>query len=82
MSGLLFILEVAISVMEELDTPSISQETPNKNVFLAPSIHGKEILLGRSYTHHSAIPKTIVDDPATECALGIDEAGRGPVLGT
>ncbi|MCJ1479675.1 hypothetical protein MMC13_008361 [Lambiella insularis] len=67
--------------MEELKPEDVAQETPTRNVFLAPSIHEGDILAGRSYTHHSPIPKTVTDDPMTECVLGIDEAGRGPVLG-
>lgn len=58
-----------------------AQETPAEDVFIAPSIHDKDILQGRSYTHHSTIPKAVADDPALECVLGVDEAGRGPVLG-
>lgn len=67
--------------MDEMDSQDIAQETPVKNVFIAPSIHEEAILAGRSYTHHSSIPETISTDPSIECVLGVDEAGRGPVLG-
>ena len=67
--------------MEDVDAQEIAQETPAEDVFIAPSIHDNDILLGRSYTHHSSIPKTVTDDLATACVLGVDEAGRGPVLG-
>ena len=67
--------------MEELDLQDIAQETPAKNVFIAPSIHEQDILLGRSYTHHSPVPELITTNFSTECVLGVDEAGRGPVLG-
>lgn len=59
----------------------IAQETPVADVFIPPSIHREQVLLGDSYTHHSAIPATIKNDMTTECVLGVDEAGRGPVLG-
>ena len=65
----------------QLDALDIAQETPAKDVFIAPSIHTDSILSGASYTHCSPVPETIADDIQTECVLGVDEAGRGPVLG-
>ncbi|KAL8969192.1 MAG: hypothetical protein Q9197_004469 [Variospora fuerteventurae] len=75
--------------MEEADSQDlsqdisqdISQDTPADHVFIAPSIHENEILRGISYTHHAPIPSRIQGDLSTECVLGVDEAGRGPVLG-
>lgn len=72
--------------MEEDDSQNIAsqdivQEIPAQNVFIAPSIHEQAILDGASYTHHSKIPEVITQDISTECVLGVDEAGRGPVLG-
>lgn len=69
------------STMDEPDSQTIVQETPPDNVFIAPSIHERELLAGISYTHHSAIPEEIANDTTIECVLGVDEAGRGPVLG-
>ena len=66
----------------EMDTQEIEQETPPDNVFVAPSIYESDILTGKSYSHFSPIPQQIADDMTTECVLGVDEAGRGPVLGT
>lgn len=64
------------------ESPEIAQETPREDVFVAPSIHKREILSGSSYSHYSPIPEAISGDlPSTECVLGVDEAGRGPVLG-
>lgn len=34
-----------------------------------------------SFSHLSAIPASVLADQAVECVLGVDEAGRGPVLG-
>lgn len=65
-----------------IDSQDIALETPADDVFRAPSIYTKDILDGASYAHYSAIPKTIAHNMATECVLGVDEAGRGPVLGT
>lgn len=66
---------------EQLDSQNIAEETPVENVFIAPSIDKVKVLSGESYTHHSAIPQAVYSVAATECVLGVDEAGRGPVLG-
>jgi ribonuclease H2 subunit A len=65
-----------------MDTQDIEQETPPEDVFMAPSIHRADELAGKSYSHFSDIPKLIADDMSKEVVLGVDEAGRGPVLGT
>ncbi|KAF2736876.1 hypothetical protein EJ04DRAFT_432191 [Polyplosphaeria fusca] len=64
-----------------MDTQDFEHETPPSDVFMAPSIHKSEILKGASYSHFSPIPAHIADDMSKECVLGVDEAGRGPVLG-
>ncbi|KAF2660215.1 ribonuclease HI large subunit [Lophiostoma macrostomum CBS 122681] len=65
----------------QMDTQEIEQETPASDVFMAPSICKPDVISGKSYSHFSPIPSQIADDMATECVLGVDEAGRGPVLG-
>lgn len=77
---------IIASNMEEIESQDmasqdIPQETPAKDVFIAPSIHGQAILAGASYTHHSPISEVVSRNLSTECILGVDEAGRGPVLG-
>ncbi|KAF2688588.1 hypothetical protein K458DRAFT_400747 [Lentithecium fluviatile CBS 122367] len=65
----------------QMDTHDIALETPPADVFMAPSICKSDLLAGKSYSHFSPIPAHISDDMTTECVLGVDEAGRGPVLG-
>jgi len=67
--------------MAEIDSQDAVEESGVKEAFIAPSIHEQSILAGRSYTHHSSVPETISQDPSIDCVLGVDEAGRGPVLG-
>jgi ribonuclease H2 subunit A len=69
----------------------IALETPAAGVFLAPSINRSLLSDGASYTHYSAVPPSLLPQPnesepqnptpGPECCLGVDEAGRGPVLG-
>ena len=66
---------------ENPTTENLATETPASNVFIPPSIHQSPLLAGESYTHHTPLPSTLSSDPSTPCVLGIDEAGRGPVLG-
>lgn len=63
------------------ETQDFEQETPVEHVFRPPSVDKQQILHGASYTHYSPLPAILSADKNTECVLGVDEAGRGPVLG-
>lgn len=71
-----------------MDEGNVALETPAPDVFVPPSIHRAETLAGETYTHFSPVPPSLLpqtspsDSQAGEpCVLGVDEAGRGPVLG-
>lgn len=68
--------------MEAIKSQHTTQEVPDEAVFIVPSVHETSIQLGVSYTHHSSVPQAVAENPIVDCVLGVDEAGRGPVLGS
>ncbi|KHN97375.1 Ribonuclease H2 subunit A [Metarhizium album ARSEF 1941] len=77
--------------MDETDQtppPPPPPPTTTTSTFLPPSIHREALVAGSSFTHFSPVPPTLLtptsaSDPASlpPLCLGVDEAGRGPVLG-
>ncbi|KAI2625463.1 ribonuclease H2 subunit A [Xylaria nigripes] len=70
----------------QIDDDNIALDTPTSNTFIPPSIHRVETIRGESYTHFSPVPSSLnanESNPSSgiPCVLGVDEAGRGPVLG-
>src|SRR5205807_2630179 len=79
--------DVATSLTHDVESQDASaaqlqEEAQDAISFTLPSIFLADISDGSSYTYHSPIPKAVLDDPQASVILGVDEAGRGPVLGT
>jgi hypothetical protein len=63
----------AVEDQEEEDEDEVNLD------FIPPSVHKEALFRGSSFDHYSEVPESI--QAGEECVMGIDEAGRGPVLG-
>lgn len=73
--------EVVDEMEPSIDVLDPNLKTPADNVFIPPSIDRYQLQAGQSYTFYSNLPPAFTIDPSTAFVLGVDEAGRGPVLG-
>lgn len=64
------------------ETEDVKEETATTQTWYPITVTSiKNKFLYDSSTFHSAIPKAIEDNPNESIVLGVDEAGRGPVVG-
>ena len=73
----------SITEMEEvLDSTNLAEEPLADDLFRPPSVLQTPLTQGKTYSYYSDLPSAGPDAISTEeCILGVDEAGRGPVLG-
>lgn len=74
--------------MPDADVAREAHPSRSSTTFVPPSVHTAALLGGDSFTHFSPVPPALLPSTATAtsadatpCCLGVDEAGRGPVLG-
>ena len=67
------------------DTPLVEEDLPASTAFTPPSIDRRALLAGQTYSYYSPVPAPLQplspSKPGRAAMLGVDEAGRGPVLG-
>ncbi|CUM65707.1 uncharacterized protein PRCAT00003355001 [Priceomyces carsonii] len=67
---------------DSVGTPNVKRRKIESHTWLPPSVSSiADPLKFQSSTYLSDIPEAIISNPNEDIVLGVDEAGRGPVLG-
>lgn len=66
--------EEPLAKRQKLESPLLTWIPPSVTSLPGPSFHA-------STTYHSQMPRLILENKTASVVLGVDEAGRGPVLG-
>ncbi|GAO46407.1 ribonuclease HII [Saitoella complicata NRRL Y-17804] len=69
------------SQIESEEAAQSAEVVDPEKLFIPQSVTCKNASFTASYTYHHPLPACLQENPLAPCILGVDEAGRGPVLG-